>query len=161
MTNKHNVEYTDTFAGEANYSWVNRKTVIMPELTHYGYDGSSNYVKANKVYNRELVKRAKAAVGLTGVRGKGYWHGDEFEFRPYGSATVMFITFDDEHADDKAEREEMEECQRKAELNGWRYVVSRMTGNPTFQHSHYGIVMADNWKDLCEQYVFGNEEDSE
>lgn len=93
MSNTHEVEYTDTFAGEANYSWVKRAKITMPELTHYGYDGGTNYAKANKVYNRELVKRAKAAMGLTGVRGKSYWHGEDFEFRPYDSCTVMFITF--------------------------------------------------------------------
>ena len=40
---KFDVEYTDTFNGEANYCWVDRATVTMPELTHYGYDGSTNY----------------------------------------------------------------------------------------------------------------------
>ena len=49
MTNRHSVEYTDTFAGEANYSWVRRAVVEMPELTHYGYDGSSGYAKANSL----------------------------------------------------------------------------------------------------------------
>lgn len=92
MSNKHNVEYTDTFAGEANYSWVKRATVTMPELTHYGYDGGTNYAKANKTYERELMKRAKAEMGLTGVKGKTYHHGDMSEFRPYGSCTVLFIT---------------------------------------------------------------------
>lgn len=96
MSNKHSVEYTDTFAGEANYAWVKRATITMPELTHYGYDGSTNYAKANNVYNRELVKRAKAAMGITGLKGRSYWHGDEFEFRPYGMCTIMFITFVDE-----------------------------------------------------------------
>lgn len=93
MGNVHEIEYTDTFGGEANYCWVKRETVTMPELTHYGYDGGSNYAKANRVYNRELVKRAKAAIGLTGVRGKGYWNGDDYEFRPYRMCTVMFISF--------------------------------------------------------------------
>lgn len=91
MTNRHEIEYTDTFGGEANYSWVKRAVVIMPELTHYGYDGGTNYSKANKVYQRELMKRAKAAVGLTGVRGVRSDHGDLVEFRPYGSCTVLFI----------------------------------------------------------------------
>ena len=93
MTNKHDVEYTDTFGGEANYSWVQRHVVSMPELTHYGYDGGTNYAKANKVYGRELMKRAKAACGLTGVRGVTSWHGGQGEFRPYRSATVMFVTY--------------------------------------------------------------------
>jgi len=93
MTNKHDVEYTDTFGGEANYCWVQRHTITMPELTHYGYDGSSNYAKANKTYERELMKRAKAAVGLTGVRGRSCSYGDTQEFRPYGMATVLFINW--------------------------------------------------------------------
>lgn len=96
MSHSYDVEYTDTFGGEANYSWVSRHVVTMPELTHYGYDGSSNYAAANKVYQRELVKRAKAACGLTAVRGSGQWTGDTYEFRPFRSCTVMFITWRDE-----------------------------------------------------------------
>ena len=87
--NTYDVEYTDTFAGEANYCWVKRASISVPELTHYGYDGHSNYSRANRIANREVVKAAKAAVGLTGVRGVGFWHGDTFEFRPYRMATVM------------------------------------------------------------------------
>ncbi|AXQ68543.1 hypothetical protein HOU00_gp132 [Caulobacter phage CcrPW] len=93
MSHVYDIEYTDTFAGEANYSWVRRATVTMPELTHYGYDGGSNYSKANKVFNRELMKRAKAAMGLTGVKGVSTTHGDTLEFRPYGSATVLFANY--------------------------------------------------------------------
>jgi hypothetical protein len=64
-------------------------------LTRYGYDGGTNYCKANRTYERELMKLAKAKMGLTGVRGTTYKHGDMIEFRPYGSCTVMFITFKD------------------------------------------------------------------
>ena len=92
----YDIEYTDTFAGEANYAWVRRYTVDMPELTHYGYDGSSNYAKANRVFERELMKRAKAAVGLTGARGERSHYGDDLEFRPRGMATVLFVTYRDE-----------------------------------------------------------------
>ncbi len=92
---KYMVEYTDTFSGEANYSWVRRATVTMPELTHYGYNGGTNYVKANRRFERELMKRAKAAVGLTGVRGVKYSICGDLEFRPHHSATVMFVTFVD------------------------------------------------------------------
>lgn len=95
MSNNYNVEYTDTFSGEANYSWVRRHSVSMPELAHYGYDGSTNYVRANKIFKRELMRQAKAKVGLTGARGKTYDHGDMIEFRPYGSCTVMFINYAD------------------------------------------------------------------
>jgi len=93
--NTYNIEYTDTFAGEANYCWVKRARVSMPELTHYGYDGGTNYVKANRVFTRELMRKAKAEIGLTGVRGVRYDHGDMIEFRPYGSCTVMFVTYAD------------------------------------------------------------------
>lgn len=93
MAHKYDIEYTDTFAGEANYSWVRRATVTMPELTQYGYDGGTNYAKANRRFERELMRRAKAAVGLTGVRGVRSSHGDMLEFRPYGSATVLFVNY--------------------------------------------------------------------
>ena len=92
MSNTHRVEYTDTFGGEANYCWVRRATVTMPDITRYGYDGPHGYAKANKRYERELMRRAKAAVGLTGVRGRCDDIGGMLEFRPYGCATVMFIS---------------------------------------------------------------------
>jgi hypothetical protein len=93
-----NVEYTDTFGGEANYSWVRRATVTVPDLTHYGYTGSTDgsYSKANKAQSRELMRRAKAAVGLTGVRGVTSDIGGTLEFRPYGMCTVMFVTYSEE-----------------------------------------------------------------
>lgn len=100
MTHRHNVEYTDTFGGQANYSWVRRASVTMPELTHYGYDGGTNYARANRTYQRELMRKAKAAMGLTGVRGVTHYHGDLIEFRPYGLLTVMFVTYDDSGADE-------------------------------------------------------------
>ena len=96
MSHSYNVEYTDTFGGEANYSWVNRAKVTMPELTHYGYDGATNYVKTDRIFERELMKRAKAAVGLTGRRGTVTNYGDMIEFRPYRSCTVMFINYADD-----------------------------------------------------------------
>lgn len=92
MTNTHIVEYTDTMGGEANYAWVKREKITMPDLTHYGYDGGNGYSKANKVYRRELMKRAKSAMGLTNVRGVTRHYGDMSEFRPYGICSVLFIT---------------------------------------------------------------------
>lgn len=98
MPNSYLVEYTDTFAGEANYSWVKRARIAMSELTHYGYTGSSDgsYSRANRIFNRELMKRAKAAVGLTGARGRTVDYGDTLEFRPYRSCTVLFVTYCEE-----------------------------------------------------------------
>jgi hypothetical protein len=93
---KSDVEYTDTFCGEANYSWVRRETVTMPELTHYGYNGGTNYCKANKVFERELMKRAKSAIGITGVRGIREDWQDTMVFKPHNSATIMFVNYRDE-----------------------------------------------------------------
>lgn len=98
MSNTYDFEYTDTYAGEANYSWVQRGSVTVPELTHYGYTGSStdgSYSRANRIANRELMKAVKARLGLTGVRGRTYHAGDMSEFRPYRSCTVLFVTFRD------------------------------------------------------------------
>ena len=96
MSNTYDVELTDTFAGVANYSWVKRATVTMPELTHYGYDGGTNYAKVNKVAKRELMRAAKATMGLTGIKGRTHDYGDTLEFRPYRLLQVMFITYKDE-----------------------------------------------------------------
>lgn len=89
--NTHSIEYTDTMNGETNYSWVRRATVTMPELTHYGYDGATGYARANRIYNRELMRKAKAAMGLQNVRGTVAHYCGIVEFRPYRSATVLFI----------------------------------------------------------------------
>lgn len=88
------VEYTDTFAGEANYSWVKRAMVTLaPESPDTWCTSAAGVARKRRAYNRELVKAAKAAMDLTGVRGRMYNHGDMFEFRPYRSCTVMFITW--------------------------------------------------------------------
>jgi hypothetical protein len=92
----YNVELTDTFGGEANYAWVKRATVSVPDLTHYGYDGGDGYAKANRIAERELMKAAKAAVGLTGVQGVKASFGDTIEFRPYGACVVMFVTYSEQ-----------------------------------------------------------------
>lgn len=71
------VEYTDTFGGEANYSWVERVNLTFP----------------SGVSDRAVMRAAKAAMGLTGVRGRRADYGDTLEFRPYGEATVLFVSF--------------------------------------------------------------------
>ena len=96
MAHTYKVEYTDTFGGQANYGWLRCEKIVMPELTHYGYDGYSNYSKCNKIYERELMKKAKAVMGLMGVRGTVERYGDMIEFRPYKSCTVMFFEYCDE-----------------------------------------------------------------
>lgn len=91
---KYTVQYTDTLSGEANYAWERRASIAMPELTHYGYTGSADgsYAKANRLYERQLMRKAKAAVGITGARGKKENYGGMLAFVPYRSCTILFIT---------------------------------------------------------------------
>lgn len=70
------VELTDTFGGEANYSWVRREKFTLP-------DNASD---------RLIMKRAKDAVLLTGVRGRWTDYGDQLTFRPYGRHMILFVT---------------------------------------------------------------------
>jgi hypothetical protein len=72
-----NVEYTDTFAGEANYCWVKRAT----------------FQTVKHASRHAIMRQAKRLIGLTGLRGKAHDHGDMIEFRPSRSCTVMFVTF--------------------------------------------------------------------
>ena len=92
MSHKYDVEYTDTFGGQANYSWVKRATITAPEWTAFkDWDGNGRIEP--KAYRRTVMRLAKAAVGLTGVRGTVTGHGDTIELRPYGMATVMFVAW--------------------------------------------------------------------
>jgi hypothetical protein len=70
------VEYTDTYGGEANYSWVHRKEIQAKT-------------------ERGLVRKAKAELGLTGVRCRRVDFGDEIWLYPRGFNTVAFIYFND------------------------------------------------------------------
>lgn len=80
MSHTYSVEYTDTFGGEANYSWARRETITMPEWTHFkGWDGNGRVQP--KGYRRTLMRRAKAAVGLTGYRGQRTPDGGQFNQR--------------------------------------------------------------------------------
>ena len=88
-------EYTDTFCGEANYCWVKRGTVSVPELVHYGYTGSTDgsYSKADRAQMREVMRQVKADLGLTGVRGTRESWGDTEVFKPYRRNTILFVEF--------------------------------------------------------------------
>jgi hypothetical protein len=72
----YNVEYTDTFGGEANYCWVRRATI----------EGGKT--------QRATMRQAKAAIGITGLRGRTTSYGDMLEFRPYNCCTVLFVAWD-------------------------------------------------------------------
>jgi hypothetical protein len=41
------------------------------------------------------MKKAKAAVGLTGLRGRVEDYGDMIRFVPYGQCTVLIINYAD------------------------------------------------------------------
>lgn len=76
-TEKWNVELTDTFGEEANYSWVRR-----------------GIVTCNK--NASPVRAAKAWADMTGVRCRVDNFGDMYAVYPQGACVVMFITFCEE-----------------------------------------------------------------
>jgi hypothetical protein len=71
------IEITDTFGGEANYSWVRRYAMNT----------------ANNATNRAIVRRAKALAGWTGLRCITSDIGETIEVRPVGVCQVMFIIF--------------------------------------------------------------------
>ena len=93
--NIYQVEVTDAFGGDANYSYVWRETITMPELTHYGYDGATNYVKASTAYRRQLVRKAKAVAGWTGGKCTVEDYGDMIRIEPRGVCMVAFVTLED------------------------------------------------------------------
>ena len=96
----YTIEITDTFGGEANYCWVKRHSFTMPELTHYGYDGSQGYAKAAKAQRRQIIRKAKALAGWTGWRCEVSDMGDTIEIRPRGANMVAFVDW--KEADDDA-----------------------------------------------------------
>lgn len=73
---KFQVEVTDTFGHEANYSWVRRYEVDAPDT----------------ITNYALVRRAKRIAGWSGIRCNTVEYGDTIELRPYGMCQVAFIT---------------------------------------------------------------------
>lgn len=89
-------EYTDTFGGDANYCWIKRGTISVPELTYYGYDGTHGYPKADKAQSREIVRKVKARLGLTGIRCDREGWGGTIVLRPRGMATICFIDYCEE-----------------------------------------------------------------
>ena len=68
-------EYTDTFGGEANYSWAKRGEVFL-------LPSASDLAR---------VRAVKKALGLEGVPCKRESYGEQIVLRPVGSCTVVFI----------------------------------------------------------------------
>jgi hypothetical protein len=75
MKTRIQYEMTDTFGGEANYSWARRGEVEIPE-------SASDLM---------LVRRVKKALGLEGVKCKREKCGDQIALYPVGACVVVFI----------------------------------------------------------------------
>lgn len=74
---KYQFELTDTYGGEANYSWVKRTTVELP-------DG---------VGDKWLLLMAREWAGFSGVRCAVEDYGDQQTIRPRGLCQVLFVTY--------------------------------------------------------------------
>lgn len=73
---KYLCEHTDTFGGEANYSWVQREELTL----------------SDNISDLSLVRAAKSALGLSGVRCQRSEAGESIELRPCGHCSIVFIT---------------------------------------------------------------------
>lgn len=71
----YDIEYTDTFGGEANYTWVKRYEITLPSSL------------SQKTVNRI----AKELVDITGCKGTWEEIGGIRRFTPTDSHTVLFI----------------------------------------------------------------------
>ena len=71
-------EMTDTFVGEANYSWVKRGVIG-------GEPGKD-------IKDLQAVRRAKKALDISGLRCSSESDGDVITLRPHGQCIVIFIT---------------------------------------------------------------------
>lgn len=73
---KFQFEVTDTYGGEANYAWVRRTVVELP-------DGTSDKL---------LGMLAREWAGYTGKACRVENYGDAMTIRPAGMAQVLFVT---------------------------------------------------------------------
>lgn len=78
MKHIYKIHVTDTFGGEANYSWVIRKELTVS-------DGLSDLA---------LVRRAKKLFGWSGYPCKSESYGDSITVRPRNDCQVMFIDYE-------------------------------------------------------------------
>lgn len=85
LLSRYDVEHTDTYGGEANYCWVNRRTIKL----------ASPADPLCKRHRAKVKRLAKAAVGLTGVLGTWDDYGDQLTFRPRGLCQIIFVNWHD------------------------------------------------------------------
>lgn len=74
----YHIEMTDTFGGDANYSWVKRASFDAPDTAS----------------RTALVRKAKALLGLSGIRTKTDDWGDMIRLDVQGACIVAFITWE-------------------------------------------------------------------
>lgn len=76
-----NIQYemTDTYGGEANYSWVKRGKIECKPGEDYS--------------DLAAVRRVKKALDMSGVPCKRESWCDTIVLRPVGSCTIIFIDF--------------------------------------------------------------------
>lgn len=72
-------EITDTYGGEANYSWVKRGKIKCKPGENYS--------------DLAAVRRVKKSAGWENLRCKRENWGDMIVLRPVGQCIVMFINF--------------------------------------------------------------------
>lgn len=75
---KINIEHTDSFGGESNYSWVRRETIETDK----------------ELSDLAIIRRAKAFCGFTGRKSRVENYGDMIAIWPRGLCQVCFITFE-------------------------------------------------------------------
>ena len=73
------IELTDTFGGEANYSWVRRY-----RLEHE--PGETD---------RALMRRVKKTLGWSGIHCTVVNYGDLMDIRPTDAPLVAFVTWEE------------------------------------------------------------------
>jgi len=71
-----NIEVTDTFGGEANYSWVRQYSVMVPDA----------------LSKPALMRRVKRIIGWSGRPCKVEDYGDSIRIEPRGACIVAFAT---------------------------------------------------------------------
>lgn len=72
-----NVELTDTFGGEANYCWVKRASFAVP----------------SDATDRQAIRKAKALLGLSGVRHTKDSYGEGITLNFPGHCMVAFLSY--------------------------------------------------------------------
>ena len=72
------VTQTDTFGGEPNYGWANRYEFAIHKHAS----------------QRNVIRKAKALAGMTGVKADTYDYGESFTIKPRGYNQVIFVDFE-------------------------------------------------------------------